>query len=257
MFETKKASDGVYEKWRNIDLKKLTQEEKTALNRDYEISNQIWRSHREKSGLTDEVLRMASASLIPLKSSYVSPTEDGKAQESEPTLKTSGSATLRPSNATTSPSSLSPKDTLGSDIINAPSGKNSSTDIIPTNAANEKGKPAENQQNAIRNAETPEDMASAENTEPPEAEPQSAAAEKPAQELVQKAQNVFKAQIDDVVSKTANRKSSGRKTGAAGPKSARQKHENPCIGEKIKVSFICQKRTSIRGEIILYIRKTY
>jgi len=64
MFETKKASDAVYDKWRNAKESELTPSEIRQRGNDYKASRAIWESYFEKSGITPEVMDMASSSLM-------------------------------------------------------------------------------------------------------------------------------------------------------------------------------------------------
>ncbi len=122
MFEIKKASDAVYEKWRNRDFNKLTNEERTQQANDDAISRKLWAGYLEKVGITPDDLRMASSSLMEF-SRNTSPAEPLRVQEPSRNQRSSSSLNVESRNtAMSSPSSLRPKNILDSGIQEPPYG---------------------------------------------------------------------------------------------------------------------------------------
>ena len=62
----KKQTDAIYDKWRNVDAETMTPEQEAAYNQDYAASAKLWEDYY--AGLTPEVKRMASSSVIGLAS---------------------------------------------------------------------------------------------------------------------------------------------------------------------------------------------
>ena len=127
----KKQTDEIYDKWRNIDAETMTPEQEAAYNQDYAASSKLWEDYY--AGLTPEVKRMASSSVMGLESSQTPnlPLNDTQA---ESTNSNNGSGFVAASNL---PSSVSEYSTQ--------TPPTESDGIIPQNAENSNTDAAQNE----------------------------------------------------------------------------------------------------------------
>ncbi|MEG2958094.1 MAG: hypothetical protein RR826_07585, partial [Christensenellaceae bacterium] len=129
MFKVKLASDAIYEKWRMRDPGKLTDKDWTQKADDDMVSRKLWSDYFEKLGLTPEVLRMASDSLMEFMRNTSPPEPSSVHLPSRNQRSLSNLSDESRNTAITSSSSLSPKYTLDSNIKNTPFNQDLSNEI--------------------------------------------------------------------------------------------------------------------------------